>query len=492
MYLKQLSLLQISLIAIFLAACGNNPAGNEETYEITISPASGGLGTLVTISGDDVPDELNSISVAFNDIMSQTLGMTEAGDLQAVVPIGATTGPITIYNHQDTNQVELTAPDFEVTGIGTIEVEIDITGSTKDLDGFVVLVSMEQRYGNFFKSFKGNNNLSLGLPESSATITLLAVDSYCTSSGDEKIINNVEKGSSTSVKFEVTCNEIVLSDYIAYESSDIDNNKEIYLKSRNDNLVYNPDEKTNSVRLTNNPASDIEPAISPNGKRVAFSSDREGNYDLYLLDINSMELEQITFSEGFDNTDPVWSSDGTKLYFETDRNGNSDIYSITLSDGIEEAFLNSDANEIDITFAFEEPFYAYSSDESGTFKVLVFEEDSTPIQLEFYGDHVDPTFSKDGNLLAFIAKSDNSSSLQVYSTRLDWYVFGRSASSSNYLAPAFATDNALLYVRKREQPVQSSIVAFYPDDHEYDDWFNFRIHGVSYSNPDMGVYLSEN
>ncbi|WP_457566509.1 TolB family protein, partial [Caldithrix abyssi] len=69
--------------------------------------------------------------------------------------------------------------------------------------------------------------------------------------------------------------------------SDRDGNYEIYLMN-NDGSAQQ--------RLTSNPAEDLNPVFSPDGNKILFHSDREGNFDLYLLDL-TQSAEQISVSE---------------------------------------------------------------------------------------------------------------------------------------------------------------------------------------------------
>jgi hypothetical protein len=60
------------------------------------------------------------------------------------------------------------------------------------------------------------------------------------------------------------------------------------------------------VRLTDDPLSDQEPAFSPDGRQIAFSSNREGNFDIYVLDLEGPgDARQLTDASG-DDTGPVW------------------------------------------------------------------------------------------------------------------------------------------------------------------------------------------
>ncbi|HEX7313495.1 MAG TPA: hypothetical protein VF297_06215 [Pyrinomonadaceae bacterium] len=57
-----------------------------------------------------------------------------------------------------------------------------------------------------------------------------------------------------------------------------------------------------------------QPAVSPDGMRVAFSSSRAGGYSLYVVGIDGAELRRLTYSPGGDG-EPTWSPDGSKIAF---------------------------------------------------------------------------------------------------------------------------------------------------------------------------------
>src|SRR3954468_11244748 len=73
------------------------------------------------------------------------------------------------------------------------------------------------------------------------------------------------------------------------------------------------------------------PAWSPDGRVLALTlSRKDGDVDVYTLDLSRQVLTRMTFDPGID-TEPVWSIDGRKLYFNSDRAGSPQIYEIDVS-----------------------------------------------------------------------------------------------------------------------------------------------------------------
>jgi TolB protein len=76
----------------------------------------------------------------------------------------------------------------------------------------------------------------------------------------------------------------------------------------------------------------VDPAWSPNGQLIAFSWRRPaGNYDIYVMDLVSHQLVELTKDEGR-NERPSWAPDGRHIVFESTRTGTRQIWSM-LADG---------------------------------------------------------------------------------------------------------------------------------------------------------------
>jgi TolB protein len=73
------------------------------------------------------------------------------------------------------------------------------------------------------------------------------------------------------------------------------------------------------------------PSWSPDGKSLALTlSRKDGDVDVYTLDLGSQMLTRMTFDPGID-TEPVWSIDGKKIYFTSDRAGSPQVYEVDVA-----------------------------------------------------------------------------------------------------------------------------------------------------------------
>ncbi|GAB4468631.1 MAG: hypothetical protein Kow00124_02940 [Anaerolineae bacterium] len=81
------------------------------------------------------------------------------------------------------------------------------------------------------------------------------------------------------------------------------------------------------LRLTAHPEDDRDPTWNPQGDRIAFASRRDGNWELYVLDITSGQMVRLTYNLAYE-ANPTWSPDGQWLAYEAYYQGNLDIYVI--------------------------------------------------------------------------------------------------------------------------------------------------------------------
>jgi len=78
-------------------------------------------------------------------------------------------------------------------------------------------------------------------------------------------------------------------------------------------------------RLTYSRGIDKAPVFSPDGRRIAFTSNRDGNYEIYVMDADGGNQRRVTRSS--ERSDyPCWHPDGKHLVFVGERNGRFDLY----------------------------------------------------------------------------------------------------------------------------------------------------------------------
>ena len=75
------------------------------------------------------------------------------------------------------------------------------------------------------------------------------------------------------------------------------------------------------------PGRDSSPTWSPDGARLAFVSERSGNPDVYVANVDGSDLVNIT-ADASNDTSPAWSLSGNYIAFVSDRGGTRDIFTV--------------------------------------------------------------------------------------------------------------------------------------------------------------------
>ncbi len=203
---------------------------------------------------------------------------------------------------------------------------------------------------------------------------------------------------------------------VAYASDGLPNvgppiNDDIYvLQTTTDDSGYS---SYVSVRLTTDPAVDRQPAVSPNGKEIAFVRGSGSAREIYVMDAKDDDgngegdnLRRLTDNTAAD-IGPAWSPGGERIVFQSTRDGNGEIYVMDAADGSEPVNLtrNPAADSQPVVSPGGDQI-AFTTTRTGDSEVFVMNTNGTdPTNVTNRPSFIDgfPDFSPDGQRLALAA-----------------------------------------------------------------------------------------
>lgn len=157
------------------------------------------------------------------------------------------------------------------------------------------------------------------------------------------------------------------------------------------------------TQLTFEPGYEGEPAWSPDGSKIAFVSDRDGNYEIYVMDANGSNQERLTHSELRDDREPDWSPDGSKIVFSAGVTDNYDIF-IMNADGSNKRILDGGiGNYVAPAWRYNEDkiLYNYLFWDGTTFIMTIYIINADGSSRTALGTGRLPSWSPDGTKIVF-------------------------------------------------------------------------------------------
>jgi len=172
-----------------------------------------------------------------------------------------------------------------------------------------------------------------------------------------------------------------------------------------------------------------QPAWSPDGTRIAFTSQQNGNGDLYVIGVDGQGMRRLTRHPARDEY-AAWSPDGERIAFGSLRNGNFDVF-IMRSDGSElQQVTSHPAVDFRPAWSPDGEWLAFSSSRADStsmrtfnYDIYVMRPDGSDVRRITYHPllALRPSWSPEGNELVYQVggQADDGSDWEIYSVRLD-------------------------------------------------------------------------
>ena len=218
---------------------------------------------------------------------------------------------------------------------------------------------------------------------------------------------------------------------------------------------------SNQVRLTTGSSSNFGPGWSPDGSRIVFNSERDGNVEIYVMNADGSGQMRLTRNSVVADRAPSWSPDGEKIAFYSTRDGVLEIYSMN-PDGSDQIRLTlSDSSDVYPSWSPDGEKIVYSSKRDGNEEIYMMNRDGTNQTRITVNDASDllPKWSPDGTEIVFssnrdetreiyVMSADGSNQRRITNAQADWYPSwvplrstldsSISTSNSTSIAPAVA------------------------------------------------------
>jgi serine/threonine protein kinase len=161
---------------------------------------------------------------------------------------------------------------------------------------------------------------------------------------------------------------------------------------------------------------DSTPAWSPDGKHIAFTSDREGSMDIWILEPEDDLAYPLTVAQHTDEWSPCWSPDGRRVAFDRDLGGDYDVYVQQVGvDSHPTRLIGGAGQDTDPAWSPDGGHIAFVSDRDGDLEIYVMEVQGQEVTR--LTDHVGwdfaPVWSPDGERIAYECADDAGGDVEI-------------------------------------------------------------------------------
>ena len=199
------------------------------------------------------------------------------------------------------------------------------------------------------------------------------------------------------------------------------------------------------VNLTpGQPLSDVDPAFSPDGTKIAFASDRDGDYDVYTASADGTGVTQLTNSVGED-LEPTWSPNGAYIAFRSARDGDNEIFKMTAAGGSQTQLTSNTQSDFAPAWSpdgAEIAWQKYDGANNDIYKMNADGQGQTRLTTSTASDGA-PSYSPDGATIAFHSNRDGDFEIHTM-TATGGSQTQRTSNTASDQQPAYSPNGALI------------------------------------------------
>jgi serine/threonine protein kinase len=182
-------------------------------------------------------------------------------------------------------------------------------------------------------------------------------------------------------------------------------NRLVYSVLREDSDVWRVDlagrgEGSPEEKLIASTRSDITPQYSPDGSKIAFSSERSGHSEIWICDSDGSNPVQVTSLGTFSGT-PRWFPDGRRIVFDSQKDGQADLYVAETAGGAPRRLTDDPSADVVPSVSADSKWILFASTRTGRFEIWqVPAEGGQAVQVTRQGGFM-PFGSRDGKTIYF-------------------------------------------------------------------------------------------
>lgn len=187
-------------------------------------------------------------------------------------------------------------------------------------------------------------------------------------------------------------------------TSDRDGNAEIY-------VVY---QSGREQRLTQHSAVDRSPTWSPDGRQIAFASDRDGVFFIFLMNPDGTNVRRLTKRTNAEAA-PAWSPNGEWIAYHSNVNDNWDIYMTNVNTGVTLGLTQTNGDDLSPTWSPDSGYIMFMSFRDNDWELYMVDVETYQYRrmTSFVAEHMFPSWGPVGNLIAFMSDRDGNREIYI-------------------------------------------------------------------------------